>query len=297
MGRDTGIADRLRRRGLKVVEVAGWQTRGNSSFSPRGSVDHHTAGSSRGNAPSLAVCTYGRAGLSGPLCNVLVGRDNTCYVIAAGRANHAGRGGWNGLRYNSSVYGVERENVGYASREPWRPDQDFVAGVVHAALIEGRASAQNVCEHKEWAPSRKIDAHTVNGNDMRHFVGEIHKLWAKQYAPEIPQPPPDKPIDYAKLRRLVATDFGKKMADQPNLDGNSEGVRVALLQQVLNFVSGTKLEVDGKYGPKTIQAVVNFQNFMNYLSPGVIKDFPGAVHETTRWMLVASLNQIARGEA
>lgn len=292
MGRDTGIADRLRNRGLKVVEIAGWKTRGSSYFSPQGSVDHHTAGSSRGNAPSLAVCTYGRAGLSGPLCNVLIGRDNTCYVIAAGRANHAGRGGWNGLRYNSSVYGVERENVGYAAREPWRPDQSFVAGIVHAALIEGRASAQNVCEHKEWAPSRKIDAHTILGRDMRHFVGEIHKLWAGQAAPA-PTPPPSAPIDYEKLRKWVAADFAKKMAEQPNLDGNSEGLRVALLQQILNFVSDAGLMEDGHYGPKTIQAVLNFQNFMNWISPGVITDFPGAVHETTRWMLVASLNQIA----
>lgn len=168
-GYDTGIADRLRRRGLHVVEIAGWQTRGSSSFYPRGSVDHHTAGGRGGLAPSLNICINGRAGLSGPLCNILIGRDNTVYVIAAGRANHAGLGGWRGLSGNSSVYGVERENVGTAA-EPWREDQTDTAAKVHAALIEGRAGAEMVCEHKEWAPSRKIDAHTISGDDMRSRV-------------------------------------------------------------------------------------------------------------------------------
>ena len=93
MPRDTGIADRLRAKGLNVVEVNGWRTRGAEGFNPRGSVDHHTAGPRKGNAPSLGVCINGRADLPGPLCNVLVGRDGTCYVVAAGRANHAGAGG------------------------------------------------------------------------------------------------------------------------------------------------------------------------------------------------------------
>lgn len=170
MPRDTGIADRLRAAGLRVVEVAGWQTRGSTSFNPRGSVDHHTAGAASGNAPSLSICINGRAGLAGPLCNVLIGRDNTCYVIAAGRANHAGTGGWRGLSGNSSVYGVERENVGYADREPWREDQTDTAARVHAALIRGRADASMVCRHAEWT-TRKIDTHSIIGDELRARVG------------------------------------------------------------------------------------------------------------------------------
>ncbi|MEO5837776.1 MAG: peptidoglycan-binding protein, partial [Acidimicrobiales bacterium] len=88
--RDTAIAQRLRNAGLKVVEVDGWLTRVSDSFDARGLVDHHTAGGRTGNAPSLNICINGRSDLPGPLCNVLIGRDGTCYVIAAGRANHAG---------------------------------------------------------------------------------------------------------------------------------------------------------------------------------------------------------------
>lgn len=162
MGYDTGIADRLRAKGLKVVEVAGWQTRGSSSFNPKGFVWHHTAGPSKGNAPSLTICTYGRAGLAGPLCNVFQARDNTIYVVAAGRANHAGEGSWKGLSGNSSVYGVEIENVG-TSAEPWRQDQLDTAAKVAAALA---ASPGLSCHHKEWT-RRKVDMHTVGGQDMR----------------------------------------------------------------------------------------------------------------------------------
>lgn len=169
--RDVGMADRLRAEGLAVVEIDGWRTRGSESFTPRGSVDHHTAGARTGNAPSLGVCINGRGDLPGPLCNVLVGRDNTCYVIAAGRANHAGKGGWRGLTGNSSVYGVERENVGTPS-EPWRADQTTAAARVHAALIRGTANPMHglVCEHKEWAPGRKSDAHSLSGDSFRHLV-------------------------------------------------------------------------------------------------------------------------------
>ncbi len=187
MSRDTGIADRLRAAGLRVVEVAGWQTRGSADFNPRGSVDHHTASGPAGNSPSLGVVISGRSDLPGPLCNVLQARDNTLYVVAAGRANHAGAGGWQGLSGNSTVYGIERENVGTPA-EPWRPDQTFVAAAAHAALIRGcaRPDAGLVCRHQEWAPTRKVDTHSIDGPAFRGLVNAaLH--------PPAPAPPPAKP--------------------------------------------------------------------------------------------------------
>ena len=170
--RDLGIADRLRAAGLKVVEVDGWQSRGSDSFDPRGGVDHHTAGSNNGNAPSLDVCTNGREGLSGPLCNTLQGFDGTQYVIASGRANHAGDGGWKGLSGNSSVYGMERENTGY---DPPRPGQHESAAVAWAALLNGIDSSM-LCGHREWAPSRKPDFHDLDYNWFRDQVAHGGQL-------------------------------------------------------------------------------------------------------------------------
>jgi len=170
--RDLELANRLRARGLKVVETAGWKTRGSDSFNPKGSVNHHTAGARFGNAPSLNVCINGRSDLPGPLCHVMMARDNTCYVIASGRANHAGPGGWKGLTGNSSVYGLEWENVG-TSAEPIRPDQYLAMVQVHAAFLEGTTkNASLTCNHREWAPLRKIDAYGVNGERLRQDVAK-----------------------------------------------------------------------------------------------------------------------------
>ncbi len=170
-GRDLGIADRLRDAGLKVVEIAGWQTWGRGSFFPRGSLDHHTAGPRSGNAPSLNICINGRSDLPGPLCHVLIGRDNTCYVIASGVANHAGSGGWRGLYGNSTVYGIERENVG-TTAEPWRPDQTETAAKAHAALLRGRKiDSIMVCRHAEWT-TRKPDTHSIHGPTLREMIAK-----------------------------------------------------------------------------------------------------------------------------
>lgn len=206
MSRDTGIADRLRGAGLKVVEVDGWQSRGANTLSARGSIDHHTAGPAKGNAPSLNICIYGRHDLPGPLCNVLIARDNTCFVVASGRANHAGTGDWNGLRGNSQVYGIERENTGYATgtkAEPWRPDQTDTAAKAHAALIRGKADASMVCRHQEWT-KRKIDTHTLSGDELRRLVGQYLGV-APIPPPTHPSPSPDEPSP-GDITMLIAID-------------------------------------------------------------------------------------------
>jgi hypothetical protein len=204
--RDTGLADRLRAEGLKVIEVDGWRTRGSDTFHPRGSVNHHTAGPRTGNAPSLGVCINGRSDLPGPLCNVLLARDLTCYVIAAGRANHAGKGGWQGLSGNSSVYGLEVENTGLAD-EPATPELLDAMHRVHAAFLGGidDPDVALVCQHEEWT-DRKIDFHDLEfaafragvsaqitapsppleddmTPDQERWLKEVHGQFAKPIAP------------------------------------------------------------------------------------------------------------------
>lgn len=270
MAYDTGIADRLRKYGLNVVEIAGWQTRGSGAFYPKGSVDHHTAGSSRGNAPSLNICINGRAGLSGPLCNVLIGRDNTCYVIAAGRANHAGSGSWNGLSGNSRMYGIERENVGTPA-EPWREDQHLVAGAAHAALMEGK-DMNNVCRHQEWT-SRKIDTHSVNGNDLRDLVkaisakhtATISNPWVKPK----PKPAPESsgPITPEEFLQNVANEARKR----PVLRKGKRSQWVRDLQHLLNKIFGEQLlKEDGQFGQQTYNLVKFYQHHMNLKVDGIV---------------------------
>lgn len=196
-GRDLDIANRLRLFGVRVIEVAGWQTRGRATLQGRGSVDHHTASNpNSGNAPSLGICINGRSDLPGPLCNVLGSRDMIAYVIASGKANHAGTGGWKGLSGNSSVYGFEHEHAG-TSAEKWTEERRDFDARVHAALIHGSTNASMVCEHKEWTP-RKPDKYDTDGNDTRRRVQ--HYL---DNPPWMEVEVPDPAITYHKGSRYV----------------------------------------------------------------------------------------------
>jgi hypothetical protein len=156
----------LRKAGLKVVEVKGWETRGRGDIGKiRFVLCHHTATQQPGNAPSLWIVRDGRPDVQGPLSQLVLGRDGTFYVVAAGRANHAGKGIWNKMRDvgNGMSIGIEAENNGLSQikpkeGEPW-PERQMVAyakGV--AALIKHLKLSVNECVgHKEYAPDRKID--------------------------------------------------------------------------------------------------------------------------------------------
>lgn len=166
---DTGIATRLRSAGLKVRETSGWKTRGRDfagtspSFAPIGGVSHHTAGhpTKANPVPSLGIVIHGRADLAGPLCNVLLGFDGVFYVVAAGVANHAGLpdgGSCRGMTGNSSAYGMEIEHDGV---HPLPADIVLLAAKGWAAILRGKnIKASQVVQHREWAPSRKIDCAT-----------------------------------------------------------------------------------------------------------------------------------------
>jgi LysM repeat protein len=178
----TWMAAAFRKNGLTVREVAGWRTRGRPyNFAPRGVIFHHTASNpAGGSAPALNTVTNGRSDLPGPLCNVLIGRDGTVYVIAAGYANHAGFGGpHRGIPENSGnayTVGVEVENNGLGEKWPGR--QLDACDVVFATLLMGlRRKSSWVWGHKEWAPGRKIDPGGIDmGRYRKRVRAEIRKL-------------------------------------------------------------------------------------------------------------------------
>lgn len=170
MGYQTGLAAALARRGLTVEVVPGWQTRGSSSFAPRGAVCHWTAGARTGDRPSLNVVVNGRKDLPGPLANVFLTRSGIAVVVAAGRANHAGTGGWRGLSGNSSVFGTEAENSGNGE---WATEQRWAYPRVNAAFCDlGGFGPEMVCGHNEWTP-RKVDIHDYTMARMRAEVAAV----------------------------------------------------------------------------------------------------------------------------
>lgn len=179
------LADELHRAGLKVAEVPGWQARGHANMSAvRGLLMHHTAGSRNGNMPSLGIVTKGRPDLSGPLCNLGLGRDGTWYCVAAGLAYHAGAGVWNGITAgNSQMIGVECENTGVG--EPW-PDvqlSSFRHGV--ATMFRKLGLSAAMCAgHKEYCRpvGRKIDP---AGVDMARMRADIAAIMHTASAPHV----------------------------------------------------------------------------------------------------------------
>lgn len=156
----TWLPEVLQKAGLKIAEVDDWRTRGRAEMGRvRGVMVHHTVGAPTGNMPSLNLLVRGRPDLNGPLAQLGLGRDGTFYIIAAGKANHAGDGEWRGIKHtgNSNFIGIEAENTG-APDDEWPPVQmDALRRGVAAILQHIGADSSMVCGHKEYAPTRKKD--------------------------------------------------------------------------------------------------------------------------------------------
>lgn len=159
----------LRGDGYHVREIAGWRTRGIGTLRLLAQLWHHTAGSIRGNTPSLALVINGASrGLPNALGNFYIARDATIYVIAAKGAWHAGTGV---LVTNNGSVGTECENTG--TGEPWR---SYGSQVALAAALErhsGHGSGK-IWDHKEHT-TRKIDREGISPSqfrqDVRNFKG------------------------------------------------------------------------------------------------------------------------------
>lgn len=143
--------------GLKIVEVAGWQTRGHGSIKTvKSIICHHTAGAKTGNYPSLNTVAYGRPGLAGPLGNLGLGRDGTVYIIAAGIAWHAGV--VSSSEYsNSYSIGIEAEATGV---DKWP-----------AVQMEAYAKLCKALSQHYGVPVSKIKGHKEVAVDSRGRLG------------------------------------------------------------------------------------------------------------------------------
>jgi len=228
--------------GLKVSEVPGWKTRGRRVLDIRGSMAHHTASAPGKNAPSLGTVVNGRSDLPGPLCQVLLGRDSTCYIVSAGSANHAGRGIWHGeTDGNGRMFATEAENSGLG--EPW-PEKQLDAYIrLHAAVHKyRRIDAARACGHREYAlpKGRKIDPTGIDMVQFRYRMRAIMEGLA----------PAPEPVDP-----------GTK--EQPTLRRGASVPAVEALQRALG------LPVDGRFGPATEAALRAFQRQHDLVPDGI----------------------------
>jgi len=205
------LAATLRGRGLKVVEVPGWQTRSrpasSGSFNPVGQLWHHT-GSKDANPLSLTddrqyaewLAEIGRSDLAAPLCQTSVGRDGTVYLCAAGRGNHAGKAKASGTVAagdgNALYVGHECQNDG---TEGWKPAQYNAMVLLGASMAVDvlHCSAKAQRGHKETSVTGKWDPGAL---DMDRFRDDLADKMADLIRAD---QPPSKPTAVERARTLL----------------------------------------------------------------------------------------------
>jgi hypothetical protein len=157
--------------GIPVIEVDGWQNRGRPSstgaFNPSGVLCHHTASpTSASDQSELNVILSGNSEAPGPISQLLIGREShAVYVVAAGRANHAGSGRcpWLGQQKvdgNANMIGIEVSNNGVGEHWPdWQTE--LYAQTVHALITWYGWPIDNVLLHytfsQPYYPGSKCD--------------------------------------------------------------------------------------------------------------------------------------------
>jgi hypothetical protein len=173
--------DKILPKNDKIVYVDGWEKRGAPVMQPIANLWHWTAAkaSLQIPAPCLNICTNGRAGIPGPLCHALIGYDGKIYIIASGRANHAGVGAQmvlaemkrneapiataakRGLKNTGgsggSLIGIEIEHPG--DKTPLTQAQlDSIGLFAHSVAVYYKLgdNAAAAWTHTDWT-SRKID--------------------------------------------------------------------------------------------------------------------------------------------
>jgi hypothetical protein len=210
------LVNALRAEGCRVVTVDQWRTHNRNHKGPWGPIHgvmvHHTV--SKGDQASVDLCYDGYEGLPGPLCQGVIGKDGTVYVISAGRANHAGGGDPNVLaavkdeRYNATppkpqvgnaagidgnryFYGWECVNLG-DGKDPWPAAQ--VEAIVRASAAVCRVyrwTEKSVIGHKEWSRDKSDPRGPGDVVDMPKLRAKIAERLAHpaSWSPTAPATP------------------------------------------------------------------------------------------------------------
>lgn len=259
-----GLADALRKYGLKVVEVDGWKTRGYKGRGIEkivGTMHHHTATNraafARSHAPTLNIVTHGHSALPGPLCQILLARDGTCYIVAAGWANHAGTGKWTDIpwhRGNDHTVGIEYESSGIRPWD-WTSEQLEEAPKLGAALRLIFAH-KNDMSHAEYSDQGKIDTAGWPGgwDGLRRQI----ETWVARFTTPAPAPkppvltpaPPVVPEPIQEEDILASLDELRAL-----LAENNTLAAQAIFQQPV-----TKIDLDGERRPYQWSTFIRVDN-------------------------------------
>lgn len=175
----------LKAAGLRVTEVGGWRTRGDSSWGPiRGVTCHATAGARNGSTSGeISVLINGSATAPAPIAQLYLARDGRYHVVASGMCFHnlQGWGGPNNKLGNANLIGIEAGNDNRG--EPWPPVQlDAYRRGVAAICRHLNIPASRVAAHREHQPGDKSDPVGIN---MTAFRAEVARLIEENDMPSV----------------------------------------------------------------------------------------------------------------
>lgn len=193
----------LRAEGLRVVTVSEWRTHNRNHKGAWGPVHgimfHHTAGGSSG---AVDYCYEGSSELPGPLCQGVVTKDGTVYVISAGRSNHAGGGDPNVL----AAVTDER----YGDRPPVPHQHQGTAGAVDGNAHFYGFECVNMGDGKDQWPAVQVEAMVRAGAALSRAYGWTeksniaHREWS-DYKPDPAGPGmPGMPEFRARIKERLA---------------------------------------------------------------------------------------------
>jgi hypothetical protein len=160
-----------------------WRSRGRpastGSFAPEGVLCHHTASPAGcSDRTDLQCILAGNAEAPGPIAQMYIGRAGNVYLVAAGRANHGGKGMRPGIDgscadMNAALLGIEAGNSGVGER--WPDVQTAIYGAVVAAL----------CAYYGWNITDDVYLHATTGPPNGGCNSKIDPAGPWQRQPEL----------------------------------------------------------------------------------------------------------------
>lgn len=292
--------------GVPFREASGWAQRSNSSNwlidgdrdNVTGVMYHHT-GDAASDSTTQSLLVKGRSDLPGPLCNFMAADDGYIVIIAAGSANHAGKGDPDTLRLlqadampldrevkpdqhsssagsvggNSRLYGWESAYGGSVDTDPnvkqHRATLLSMAAIIHALdKIDTAAtwSGGSLLGHREWT-DWKPDPQRVDLAAARRTVNALLKAGPSSGAVYYSTgtiggstAPSPAPGPVVLLAYP-----GHQHAD--NLDDDWHVGRIQKRLKTLGFYT---LTVDSHFGPGTRAAVIAFQKAKRLTADGFV---------------------------
>lgn len=279
--RATWLLPVLRDARCKVATVSGWEGRGRPSstgdFAPFAVLNHHTGTKTKGARPTLGMCVRGRPDLPGPLCHILLARDGMAWLVAAGRANHAGLSNGAGILSagdgNWQMVGIEVETSGY---EHMTPQQVVALPLINAAIVRHlKRNETAVFLHATTSVTGKwdlaVDGQPINLGHLRAGVAvaiaRLEPKPAKRTVTKLPVVDLSRAIHAFRKEGKVA----RTSASRPVYQG---GVRLIEAELAVGGYLDPAY-VDGYAGPPTRRAYARWQDHLGY-SKADADGIPGA---------------------